>query len=76
MSCRQTKVYTGSRLTHVHESSEQMFTERNTSDTVAVLLQLFSSKTVQSLCCYKYFQEKLCSHCVVIIFKKNCAITV
>jgi hypothetical protein len=35
-----------------------MFAERNTS--------------VQSLCCYDYFQEILCSHCVVMIaFKKN-----
>jgi hypothetical protein len=77
MSCRQTKVYTGSRLTHVRERSGQIFTERNTSDTVTLLLRLFSRKIVQSLCCYDYFQEKLCSHCVVmIIFKKNCAVTV
>lgn len=40
-----------------------MFTERNTSG--------------KSLCCYDHFQENLCSHCVVmIIFKKNCAVTV
>ena len=72
LSCRQTKVDTGCRLTYVYERSEQMFAERNTSGTVAVLLQLFSRKTVQSLWCYDYFQEKLCSHRdVMIIFKKN-----
>jgi len=31
---------------------------------------------VQSLCCYDYFQERMCSRCVVIIFMKNCAVTV
>ena len=37
-----------------------------------MLLRSFSRKPVQSLCCYDYFQEKLCSHCgVMIIFKKN-----
>jgi hypothetical protein len=76
LSCRQTKVHTGSRLTYVYERSEQMFAERNTSGTVAVLLRLFSRKSVQSLC-YDYFQETLCSHCVVMtIFKENFALTV
>jgi len=77
MSCHQTKVDTGCKLTYVYERSEQMFAERNTSGTVAVLLRLFSRKTVQSLWCYDYFQEKLCSPCgVMIILKKNCAVTV
>jgi len=58
MSLRQTKEYGDSRLRYVYERSEQMFAERNTSGTVAVLLRLFSRKTAESLC-YDYFQEKL-----------------
>jgi hypothetical protein len=62
MPCRQTKVYTGSRLTYVHEGSEQMFTN--------------VTPKIQSLCCYDYFKEKLCSHCGVMIIYKNCEVTV
>jgi len=41
------------------------------------VLWIFSRKTVQSLCCYDYFQEKLCRHCaVMIILREICAITV